>query len=77
MRWLGECSVAAVADAVQAVVPQLSGLPSLPDVVASSTDPLLLVTRRVAGASLFDVVDRIDRERAGAELAAFLAARPT
>jgi hypothetical protein len=31
--------------------------PFLPDVVASSTDPLLLVTRLVPGEALFDVVD--------------------
>jgi aminoglycoside phosphotransferase (APT) family kinase protein len=49
-------------------------VPFLPPVVASSTDPLLLITRRVAGASLFEVVDSIDRDRAGQQLARFLAA---
>jgi aminoglycoside phosphotransferase (APT) family kinase protein len=49
-------------------------VPFLPDVVASSTDPLLLVTRFVPGASLFEVVDSIDRDRAGQQLARFLAA---
>lgn len=49
-------------------------VPFLPEVVASSTDPLLLVTRRVPGASLFQVIDSIDRDRAGRQLAWFLAA---
>src|SRR5499425_2699537 len=46
-------------------------VPYLPEVVASSTDPLLLITRRVLGASLFEVVDSIDRDRAGQQLASF------
>lgn len=49
-------------------------VPFVPEVVASSTDPLLLVTRRVPGAPLFEVVDAIDRDRAGRQLAWFLAA---
>lgn len=49
-------------------------VPYLPEVVASSLDPLLLVTRRVPGASLFNVVNAIDRDRAGRQLARFLAA---
>ncbi len=49
-------------------------VPFLPEVVASSTDPVLLVTRRVPGSSLFEVIDSIDRERAGQQLAWFLAA---
>ena len=49
-------------------------VPFLPEVVASSTDPVLLVTRIVPGASLFEVIDSIDRERAGQQLARFLAA---
>ncbi len=49
-------------------------VPFLPEVVASSTDPLLMITRRVPGASLFEVVDSIDRDRAGQQLARFLAA---
>lgn len=49
------------------------GVPFLPEVVAASTDPLLLVTRRVPGASLFEVVHRIDRDLAGRQLAEFLA----
>jgi hypothetical protein len=32
-------------------------VPFLPEVVASSADPLLLITRRVPGASLFEVID--------------------
>lgn len=50
------------------------GFPFLPEVVACGTDPLILVTRLVPGASLFEVVDSIDRDRAGAQLAGFLAA---
>ena len=49
-------------------------VPFLPEVVASSTDSLLLVTRRVPGATLFHVVDSIDRDRAGRQLAFFLTA---
>jgi hypothetical protein len=52
----------------------LSGVVAyLPDVVASSTDPVLLVTRRVPGQTLFEVVDSIDRDDAGRQLARFLA----
>ncbi len=47
-------------------------VPFLPEVVASSTDPLLLVTRLVPGTALFDVVNAIDRDRAGRQLAQFL-----
>ncbi len=132
MKWLAECSAAAVRDALRAVAPELSGypitvpepvaaaqadplwwsssailddrfiakfawshpaairlaheigiltaltrepaVPFLPEVVASGTDPLLLVTRLVPGASLFEVVDSIDRDCAGRQLARFLAA---
>jgi aminoglycoside phosphotransferase (APT) family kinase protein len=49
-------------------------IPYLPEVVASSTDPVLLVTRLVPGTSLFDVVDSVDPDRAGRQLATFLAA---
>ncbi len=49
------------------------GFPFLPEVVASSHDPLLMVTRLVPGAALFDVVNSIDREDAGRQLARFLA----
>lgn len=49
-------------------------VPFLPEVVASSTDPVLLVTRRVPGTALFDIVDSIDRDHAGRQLASFLAA---
>jgi aminoglycoside phosphotransferase (APT) family kinase protein len=49
-------------------------VPFLPGVVASSTDPVLLITRRVAGASLFEVVESIDPDRAARQLAWFLAA---
>jgi tRNA A-37 threonylcarbamoyl transferase component Bud32 len=58
---------------VLAVLTEAS-VPFLPEVVVGSTDPLVLVTRRVAGSSLFQVVDSIDRDRAGAQLAEFLSA---
>jgi Phosphotransferase enzyme family len=132
MKWLAECSAAAVREALTAVAPELSRcpvtvpvpdpaakadplwwpssavvgerfiakfawsrpaalrvvreigvlaalarepeVPFLPEVVAGSTDPVLLITRRVPGASLFEVVDSIDRDRAGRQLARFLAA---
>lgn len=47
-------------------------VPYLPKVVASSTDPLLLVTELVPGTSLFEIVDAIDRDEAGRQLAHFL-----
>jgi aminoglycoside phosphotransferase (APT) family kinase protein len=130
MRWLAECSVAALREALVVVVPELSEcpvtvpgpdgkqdpvfhsgssplgelyfvkfawsrpaafrlareiavlaalarepkVPFLPEVVASSTEPLLLVTRRVPGTSLFDVADSIDPDRAAGQLVRFLAA---
>ncbi|HEY3953002.1 MAG TPA: aminoglycoside phosphotransferase family protein [Streptosporangiaceae bacterium] len=49
-------------------------VPFLPEVVASSTDPVLLITRLVPGRSLFEVIGSIDRDRAGRQLARFLAA---
>jgi aminoglycoside phosphotransferase (APT) family kinase protein len=49
-------------------------VPFLPEVVASSTDPLLLITRRVPGTSLFDVAGSVDPDRAASQLARFLAA---
>ena len=49
-------------------------VPYLPEVAAAGTSPLILVTRRVRGMSLFDAVDRIDRNHAGEQLARFLAA---
>jgi len=49
-------------------------VPFLPDIAASSTDPLLLITRRVPGRSLFEVAGSIDRDLAGRQLASFLAA---
>ena len=130
MRWLAECSVAALREALEAVTPELAGypvtvpgtagkqdplwhsgcvpvgdqffvkfawsrpaalqlaheigvlaaltrepaVPFLPEVVASSTDPLLLITRRVPGASLFDVAGSIDPDRAARQIVRFLAA---
>ncbi|WP_141852059.1 aminoglycoside phosphotransferase family protein [Kribbella jejuensis] len=47
-------------------------VPYLPKVVASSTDPLLLVTELVPGRSLFEIIDSIDRDKAGRQLAHFL-----
>jgi aminoglycoside phosphotransferase (APT) family kinase protein len=44
----------------------------LPEVVVSSTDPLLLVTALVPGDSLFEVVDSMDRDEAGRQLAEFM-----
>ena len=49
-------------------------VPFLPEVVASGTDPLILITRRVRGSSLFDVAASIDRGQAGEQLARFLTA---
>ena len=49
-------------------------VPFLPEVVASSTDPVLLITRLVPGVSLFKVISSIDPDRAGQQLACFLAA---
>jgi hypothetical protein len=49
-------------------------VPFLPEVVAASLDPVLLFVRRVAGSSLFRVVDGIDRDQAGEQLARFMAA---
>jgi hypothetical protein len=36
----------------------------LPEVVASSADPLLMITRRVPGTSLFEVAGSIDPDHA-------------
>ena len=49
-------------------------VPYLPEVVAAGTSPLILVTRRVRGTSLFKVVDGIGRDHAARQLARFLAA---
>jgi aminoglycoside phosphotransferase (APT) family kinase protein len=130
MKWLAECSAAALHDALRVVAPDLSGypvtvpgpagkqdpqwhsgsvpvgerffvkfawsrpaalqlaheiavlaalahgpaVPFLPEVVASSTSPLLLITRRVPGTSLFDIAGSIDPDRAARQLVRFLAA---
>jgi len=130
MRWLAECSAAALGAALRTVAPELSGypvtfpepagrddplwqsstavvggrfiakfawsrpaalrvahesailtalaaepaVPYLPEVVASSMEPVLLVTRLVPGASLFDVAGSVDRDHAGRQLARFLGA---
>ena len=49
-------------------------VPFLPEVYLRKADPVLLVTRRVTGSTLFDVVNSIDRDRAGVQLAQFVAA---
>jgi len=130
MRWLAECSVAALREALEAVAPELSGypvtvpgpagkedplwhsgcvpvgdhffvkfawsppaalrlareigvlaalagepkVPFLPEVAASSADPLLMITRRTPGTSLFEVASSIDLDRAARQLVWFLAA---
>jgi aminoglycoside phosphotransferase (APT) family kinase protein len=51
-----------------------SAVPFLPEMAASGTDPLILVTRRVRGSSLFKVAGSVDRDHAGMQLARFLAA---
>jgi aminoglycoside phosphotransferase (APT) family kinase protein len=60
--------------AVLAALAREPAVPFLPEVVASSTDPLLLITRRVPGTSLFDVADSIDPDRAARQIVRFLAA---
>jgi aminoglycoside phosphotransferase (APT) family kinase protein len=57
---------------VLAALARKPAVPFLPEVVASSTDPLLLVTRLVPGEALFDVVDSLDRDQVGRQLACFL-----
>lgn len=57
-----------------AVLTALAGEPFLPEVLAASVDPVLLITRRVPGASLFAVAGAIDPDVAGRQLAAFLTA---
>ena len=59
---------------VLAALARPPAVPYLPEVVVGSTDPVLLVTRRVPGTSLFAVADSIDRDQAGRQLAWFLAA---
>ncbi|GAA1379791.1 hypothetical protein GCM10009661_53510 [Catellatospora chokoriensis] len=49
-------------------------VPCIPQVVVASVDPVLLVTRKEGGDSLFAVADTMDVDRTGAQLAAFLAA---
>ena len=49
-------------------------VPFLPEVVASSADPLLMITRRVPGTSLFEVAGSIDPDQAARQLVRFLAA---
>jgi aminoglycoside phosphotransferase (APT) family kinase protein len=49
-------------------------VPFLPEAVASSTAPVLLITRLVPGVSLFEIISSFDPDRAGQQLACFLAA---
>ncbi|MEV5960642.1 phosphotransferase [Kribbella sp. NPDC051952] len=51
-----------------------SAVPFLPEVVASSTDPVLLVTRMVPGTSLFELADSADWDQVARQLAQFLGA---
>jgi aminoglycoside phosphotransferase (APT) family kinase protein len=60
--------------AILAALARAPAVPYLPEVTASSTEPVLLVTRLVPGASLFEVVGSVDRDRAGRQLARFLGA---
>jgi aminoglycoside phosphotransferase (APT) family kinase protein len=59
---------------VLAALARQPAVPFLPEVITASTDPLLLITRRVPGASLFEVVGSIDPDRAARQLVRFLAA---
>ena len=49
-------------------------VPFLPEVVVGSMDPLLLITRRVPGTSLFEVAGSVDPDQAARQLVRFLAA---
>jgi aminoglycoside phosphotransferase (APT) family kinase protein len=59
---------------VLAALARQPAVPFLPEVITASTDPLLLITRRVPGAPLFEVVGSIDPDRAARQLVRFLAA---
>jgi thiamine kinase-like enzyme len=59
---------------ILAVLARDPAVPFLPEVVVGGTDPVILVTRRVRGSSLFKVADSIDRDYAGRQIAQFLAA---
>src|SRR6185369_8823346 len=54
--------------AVITALGERTGVPYLPEIVASSREPVFLVSRRVDGGSLFAAVDRLDRDRAGRDL---------
>ena len=60
--------------AILAALAREPAVPYLPEVVASSTEPVLLVTRLVPGASLFEVAGSVNQDRAGRQLARFLGA---
>jgi len=59
---------------VLAALARQPAVPFLPEVIAASTDPLLLITKRVPGASLFEVAGSIDPDRAARQLVRFMAA---
>ena len=59
---------------VLAALARQPAVPFLPEVIAASTDPLLLITRRVPGTSLFEVAGSIDPDRAARQLVRFMAA---
>lgn len=60
--------------AVLAALAREPAVPYLPEVAAAGTSPLILVTRRVPGTSLFAVADSLDPDQAGRQIARFLAA---
>jgi aminoglycoside phosphotransferase (APT) family kinase protein len=73
--WSGPAAVQLAHEiGVLAALAREPAVPFLPEVVASSTDPLLLITRRVPGASLFEAIDSIDPDRAARQLVQFMAA---
>jgi aminoglycoside phosphotransferase (APT) family kinase protein len=68
-----EVAAARVAHEI-AVLTALTDVPFLPEIVAVGIDPVLLVTRRVVGTSLFHAVGGLDLDDAGRQLALFLTA---
>lgn len=59
---------------VLAALAREPAVPCLPEVAAAGTDPLILVTRRVPGTSLFAAANELDADHAGRQIARFLAA---
>jgi aminoglycoside phosphotransferase (APT) family kinase protein len=60
--------------AVLAALAREPAVPFLPEIVASSTSPVLLITRHIPGTSLFDIAGSIDPDRAAGQIVRFLAA---